>query len=78
MDTGGAAASTGAPSRPAYWHRGIGYDYAFADVVGENVVRKALALGHHFEYCCPSRTFPVFMCSCLINARVLAVDATAK
>lgn len=33
------AASTGAPSRPAYWHRGIGYDYAFADVVGENVVR---------------------------------------
>lgn len=34
------AASTGAPSRPAYWHRGIGYDYAFADVVGENVVRK--------------------------------------
>ncbi len=34
------AASTGAPSRPAYWHRGIGYDYAFADVVGENVVSK--------------------------------------
>lgn len=35
----GLASSTGAPSRPAYWHRGIGYDYAFADVVGENVVR---------------------------------------
>lgn len=34
-----SAASTGAPSRPAYRHRGIGYDYAFADVVGQNVVR---------------------------------------
>lgn len=34
----GVAASTGAASRPAYKHRGIGYDYAFADAVGENVV----------------------------------------
>ncbi|CAM9804617.1 unnamed protein product, partial [Scytosiphon promiscuus] len=38
------AASTGAPSRPAYWHRGIGYDYAFADVVGENVAKHEQAV----------------------------------
>ena len=43
---GGEAASTGAPSRPTYRHRGIGFDYAFADVVGENLVSCA-AVGRY-------------------------------
>lgn len=36
------AAATGSVSRPSFRHKGIGYDYAFADVVGENVVRSVV------------------------------------
>ncbi|CAM9188184.1 unnamed protein product, partial [Discosporangium mesarthrocarpum] len=39
-------ASTGAPRHPSFRHRGVGYDYAFADVVGENLALHEQAVTH--------------------------------